>query len=295
MNISKSHLVIYFVMFIACAISCNKNEEDIQKNNSVPSVETIYATTASYCQAGLKGKITNKGGSEIIKQGFCYSKTPNPTIEQSSTILATNTTSLDIELQPKIFSEATTYYIKAFAVNSDGVGYGQELTFKTHGWIGPGGGVVFYDKGYYSNGWRYIEAATKTIPDKTIWVQWGSTGLLVKGASSDSMGSGYENTKDMISANLKKDPGSALLMNDLIMNYSNNGFTDWYIPSVRECEIALRNIRFTNNNLPEIYRQGGFSTSVQINSLEYYCYDQIIGKVASKKDRGLYIWPMRRF
>jgi hypothetical protein len=35
--------------------------------------------------------------------------------------------------------------------------------------IGPAGGFVFYDKGYYSNGWRYLEASPKDAGN----AEWG--------------------------------------------------------------------------------------------------------------------------
>jgi len=70
---------------------------------------------------------------------------------------------------------------------------------------GPGGGLVFYDKGSYSDGWRYLEAA----PQSTEWTskQWGSHGTAV-GGTGTAIGTGKNNT-DLIVAELNADPAES--------------------------------------------------------------------------------------
>ncbi|MDP2791551.1 MAG: InlB B-repeat-containing protein, partial [Rectinemataceae bacterium] len=49
---------------------------------------------------------------------------------------------------------------------------------------GSAGGLVFYDKRYYSDGWRYLEMA----PASTEWTaEWGALGYLVMGANRVSL------------------------------------------------------------------------------------------------------------
>lgn len=56
---------------------------------------------------------------------------------------------------------------------------------------GPAGGYIFYDKGYYSSGWRYLEAAPS---DQSPKPEWGCGGVLIPGADGIVVGTGEQNT-----------------------------------------------------------------------------------------------------
>ncbi len=62
---------------------------------------------------------------------------------------------------------------------------------------GPAGGLIFYDKGSYSDGWRYLEAA----PVATEWPKpWGLFGTNISGADGTAVGTGEQNTADIVVA-----------------------------------------------------------------------------------------------
>ena len=91
--------------------------------------------------------------------------------------------------------------------------------------IGPAGGFVFYDKGNYNDGWRYLEASPKDIGE----VSWGAIDVT---GTSEGIGSGRQNT-DLIIAQLN----SASLTRkaaQLCINYSLGGYQDWFLPSFDE-------------------------------------------------------------
>ena len=92
---------------------------------------------------------------------------------------------------------------------------------------GPAGGVVFYDKGRFNNGWRYLEAS----PDDMGSVEWGSYEVNVSGTKT-GIGEGKRNT-ELIIAELNKrgETGKAA---QLCKVYTLNGYNDWFLPSKNE-------------------------------------------------------------
>ncbi|GAJ20252.1 unnamed protein product, partial [marine sediment metagenome] len=92
--------------------------------------------------------------------------------------------------------------------------------------IGPAGGYIFYDKGYYSDGWRYLEAA----PVSTEWTEkyWGSYGTLI-GGTETGIGTGKSNTTIIVTwLNNHSETGKAAqLCDDLVYG----GYSDWFLPS----------------------------------------------------------------
>ena len=102
---------------------------------------------------------------------------------------------------------------------------------------GPAGGVVFYDKGSSSNGWRYLEAGPSDIGGpNTMWI-WGNGGecdqVLLPGAMGSAIGTGKQNTLDIL-AGCPADQENAGWLAD---TYSYGGYNDWFLPSIDELQL----------------------------------------------------------
>jgi hypothetical protein len=94
---------------------------------------------------------------------------------------------------------------------------------------GPAGGIVFYDKGNNSGGWRYLEAAPVET-ERTAPIYLTNREEVV---GSRRVGEGKENTRKFMVQFQREGGGinsAAWLCNDLTVN----GFDDWYLPSVDE-------------------------------------------------------------
>lgn len=95
----------------------------------VPTVVTIPITFVTSSSAVSGGSISNNGGNAVIEKGVCWSTIEHPTIADSHTSDGSGNgayISNLIELLPN-----TLYYVRAYATNSEGTGYGNELTFTT--------------------------------------------------------------------------------------------------------------------------------------------------------------------
>lgn len=97
-----------------------------------PTVETVipYSITSSTVQVGCN--ILNLGGSTLTARGVVISTSPDPTLVTGTVY----TDSYPGNANPYLIkltglTKDTTYYIKGYATNSQGTGYGEELIFST--------------------------------------------------------------------------------------------------------------------------------------------------------------------
>ena len=78
------------------------------------------------------GTITSDGGAPITARGIVWSTSPNPTIALSTkTTNGTGIGTFDSYATGLITNPVTTYYIRAYATNSNGTFYGGEMTIST--------------------------------------------------------------------------------------------------------------------------------------------------------------------
>jgi len=96
---------------------------------SVATLTTNSVSNITQSSAISGGNITFDGGLDITQRGVCWNTSPNPTLSNFYTNDGTdigNFTSNIINLTGN-----TIYYIRAYAINSKGIAYGQEISFLT--------------------------------------------------------------------------------------------------------------------------------------------------------------------
>jgi len=154
---------------------------------------------------------------------------------------------------------ATLLTVKATLANDNTKSGDASVTVLTPtvGDPGPGGGYIFYDKGSYSNGWRFLEAAPASS-ERT--AQWGLNGIACPG-TSESIGSGQANTTAIINLlNANGQSGRAAQICDAL---TINGYSDWFLPSKDELNQMYLRLRVGNNI-------GGFVISDNSYPYSYY-------------------------
>jgi hypothetical protein len=101
--------------------------------NEVPTVTTAGITDIMTTTATGGGEVTFDGGPSVTARGLCWSTSHNPTIAGSNNNNGGGTGSFVSSLSGLM--PGTLYYVRAYATNSVGTGYGNEVSFTTNAWI----------------------------------------------------------------------------------------------------------------------------------------------------------------
>ena len=93
----------------------------------MPTVTTTNVTNITDTSASSGGNVTWDGGYSISARGVCWSTSTNPTISDSITTDGTGTGVFTSSLTG--LTSVTSYYVRAYATNSQGTSYGNQQTF----------------------------------------------------------------------------------------------------------------------------------------------------------------------
>ena len=124
------HNTTYYVRAYA------KNEKGIGLGNvipfttgTLPTVVTSEVTDITAMTAICSGTVVAEGTSPVTERGICWSTEPNPTIEGTHANSGAGIGSYSMEIID--LNPDTTYYVRAYATNSAGTAYGDEVSFTT--------------------------------------------------------------------------------------------------------------------------------------------------------------------
>jgi hypothetical protein len=117
----------------AYAISANAtiygDEVTFTTSPVVPTLTTAVITLITGNSATGGGNVTVGGGADVTARGICFGKNHNPSVTATKTSNGTGTGAF-VSLLTGLKGN-TVYYVRAYATNSAGTGYGPEATFTT--------------------------------------------------------------------------------------------------------------------------------------------------------------------
>ena len=97
---------------------------------ALPIVTTTPISNLAADGATSGGNVTDNGGADITARGVCWSTSADPTVSDNKTTDGTGTGSFASQITGLAIS--TTYHVRAYAENSAGVAYGDDIQFSTY-------------------------------------------------------------------------------------------------------------------------------------------------------------------
>lgn len=121
-RISNVLLTVLYLSVIVFSFGCKKDPV-------LPSVSTVAPANITSSSATTGGNITSDGRATVTERGVCWALTASPTVDKNKTSNGTGTGIFSIDITG--LEKATTYHVRAYAINSVGVSYGDDFEFTT--------------------------------------------------------------------------------------------------------------------------------------------------------------------
>jgi hypothetical protein len=259
-------------------------------SSNLPVIQTLQPTEVGFFEMNVTGQILSDGGLPILEKGFCYSSVNQlPTLNDSHFMSQSSNFS---ELLNSI-QENTTYFIRSYAKNLQGISFGNVIQVSTKnfyyvGETGPANGLIFYSKTDDSGGWHFLEAAPQDIG---LTYNWGV--ITQTNVTATAIGTGSQNT---ITITNILGPGNYAALQS--SNFSFGGFSDWYLPS-RDELVKIRENLMLNPNANLLLNEAYWSSSEDTNFSNNAWYVQMIsgngGIATAFKSTVFNVRPIRQF
>ena len=243
---SKQFIVIAFLLgsfFVSCNGTDNTGTGQFAPPLSAVIITTNIVSSITSVSAVAGGSIINAGGVPITGRGICFSTNPNPTIADSFVTSSSDSTSFSVNITGLTLN--TNYYVRAYVTVSTGTAYGNQQTFKTSIAIGQNyqGGVVFY---LDNTGEHGLVVAAQDEDSAA----WGCPGTLITGADGTIIGTGAQNTTNIVG----QCPSPGVLTAAGICDTLNlNAYSDWFLPSYLELQQLYQQRRAVGGTFSAIY------------------------------------------
>ena len=128
-NTLASGTTYYLRAYATSAIGTGYGREIVFHTNGAPTVVTDSMGIVTTTSAVFNGRVTYNGGDSVLARGFCWSTFPNPTLSDNTISRGSGMGSFTSTVSQ--LSPGTVYYLRAYATNSYGTGYGNQIAFST--------------------------------------------------------------------------------------------------------------------------------------------------------------------
>jgi hypothetical protein len=255
---------------------------------------TTAVTAITKLSAAGGGNVTSDFGNTVTVKGVCWSLTPNPTTANWKTTESGGIGNFNSNLAG--LSPNVTYYVRAYATNAAGTGYGPEVSFRTVDFdIGESrfGGLIAYilqpgDPGFDGAVTHGLVVSTS---DQSAGATWYNGSNVNTGANGTAIGTGLSNSNTIISGQGNTNAYAAKLCRD----YTGGGYSDWFLPSANELEKWWVN-RGTSRS---VWSSGNYWTSSETSTSEAKSVSFITSSsgiaYAYQKSSSFYVRAMRAF
>lgn len=252
MNILKKHnqilrkIGVISIIIMFCFIACEKNEF-LKK----PTVKTVRVENTTAVNTSAFGEIINLDDKPIVEFGFCWSESDNPTKSNNVFLIELDVANSNFNTIISGLEPSKTYYLRAFASNSVGTGYGDKVSFTTEdgnisiitteitnltatsvtsgGSISDDGGSEVFDRGVCYNTSQNPTINNDTIQDSNNGIgtfNCGIDGLLpgtiyyIKAFATNEAGTSYGNE-----INFTTEDGLPVVSTTIVSNITTTGAT----------------------------------------------------------------------
>ncbi len=128
-NSLQNGTTYYVRAYATTSVGTAYGNEIVFTTLNIPTLSTSSVTLVYGKSATSGGNVTSDGGAAVASRGLCWSTTQNPTIANSVISSGTGIGSFSLIMSGLNYS--TTYYVRAFATNSVGTAYGNQVSFTT--------------------------------------------------------------------------------------------------------------------------------------------------------------------
>jgi len=119
---------LLFIFLFSCSDSESTEELDLEVI-VLPTLSTSAATNIGVTSAAVGGTVSNDGGSTVTERGIVWSTNSDPTTSDNKETEGSGIGSYTVSLSG--LEANTTYFVKAYAINGEGIAYGSQQQFTT--------------------------------------------------------------------------------------------------------------------------------------------------------------------